>query len=67
MFMLQKQNVERAKSTILNCSLNNESASDERDKQSDHLLMIVAYDKWARILHQVELYFLSCSNRLISF
>lgn len=23
------------------------------DKQSDHLLMVVAYDKWVKILHEV--------------
>ncbi|WOL11159.1 DExH-box ATP-dependent RNA helicase DExH7, chloroplastic isoform X3 [Canna indica] len=48
----EKQNVERAKSTLLSSSLNNESASNEGDKQSDHLLVVVAYNKWARILHQ---------------
>ncbi|URE09956.1 HA2 [Musa troglodytarum] len=48
----EKQNVERAKSVLLGNSLNNESASEESYKQSDHLLMVVAYNKWARILHQ---------------
>ncbi|KAJ8476961.1 hypothetical protein OPV22_020688 [Ensete ventricosum] len=48
----EKQNVERAKSVLLGMSLNNEYASEESYKQSDHLLMVVAYTKWARILHQ---------------
>ncbi|CAD5178567.1 unnamed protein product [Musa acuminata subsp. malaccensis] len=48
----EKQNVERAKSALLGNSLNNESAYEESYKQSDHLLMVVAYNKWARILHQ---------------
>lgn len=55
--MMQKQNVERAKSALLGNSLNNESAYEESYKQSDHLLMVVAYNKWARILHQVFSFF----------
>lgn len=55
LFMLQKQNVERAKSLLLSSNLDNKSALDESFEQSDHLLMIIAYNKWARILHQVKL------------
>lgn len=55
LFMLQKQNVERAKLLLLSSNLDNKSALDESFRQSDHLLMIIAYDKWAKILHQVKL------------
>ncbi|XP_042415652.1 DExH-box ATP-dependent RNA helicase DExH7, chloroplastic-like isoform X3 [Zingiber officinale] len=48
----EKQNVERAKLLLLSSNLDNKSALDESFRQSDHLLMIIAYNKWARILHQ---------------
>ncbi|OAY64742.1 ATP-dependent RNA helicase Dhx29 [Ananas comosus] len=47
----EKQNVEKAKQTLLNSSLDG-TASNVDNKQSDHLLMVVAYNKWARILHE---------------
>lgn len=53
MFVMQKQNVEKAKQTLLNSSLDG-TASNVDNKQSDHLLMVVAYNKWARILHEVR-------------
>ncbi|XP_072970121.1 DExH-box ATP-dependent RNA helicase DExH7, chloroplastic isoform X2 [Typha angustifolia] len=47
----EKQNVEKAKSTLVNDSMDG-AASNGDNKQSDHLLMVVAYNKWARILHE---------------
>lgn len=48
----EKQNVERAKSSLLTEKLDNGSAIDEGNKQSDHLLMAIAYSKWEKILHE---------------
>nr|XP_019708452.1 DExH-box ATP-dependent RNA helicase DExH7, chloroplastic isoform X2 [Elaeis guineensis] len=48
----EKQYVERAKSALLSESLDNILASNEENKESDHLLMVVAYNKWARILRE---------------
>ncbi|CAD6263671.1 unnamed protein product [Miscanthus lutarioriparius] len=47
----EKQNVEKAKATLLNENLDG-STSVTDNKQSDHLLMVIAYDKWSRILLQ---------------
>ncbi|KAJ3675190.1 hypothetical protein LUZ60_004232 [Juncus effusus] len=43
----EKQNVERAKSMLLN-----ESGLNGDLKYSDHILMVLAYNKWAKILHE---------------
>ncbi|XP_058091132.1 DExH-box ATP-dependent RNA helicase DExH7, chloroplastic isoform X2 [Magnolia sinica] len=48
----EKQNVERAKSSLLMEKLDNVSEFDEGSRQSDHLLMVVAYNKWVKILHE---------------
>ena len=56
-FLLQKQNVEKAKATLLNENLDGSTSATD-NKQSDHLLMVIAYDKWSRILLQVINYFL---------
>ncbi|KAK9095923.1 hypothetical protein Sjap_021420 [Stephania japonica] len=45
----EKQSVERAKQSLLGEKLD---SVDTGDKQSDHLLMVVAYNKWARVLHE---------------
>nr|AGT16420.1 ATP-dependent RNA helicase [Saccharum hybrid cultivar R570] len=47
----EKQNVEKAKATLLNENLDG-STSVTDNKQSDHLLLVIAYDKWSRILLQ---------------
>ncbi|ONM17402.1 DExH-box ATP-dependent RNA helicase DExH7, chloroplastic isoform X2 [Zea mays] len=47
----EKQNVEKAKATLLNENLDGSSSVTD-NKQSDHLLMVIAYDKWSRILLQ---------------
>ncbi|CAL5067816.1 unnamed protein product [Urochloa decumbens] len=47
----EKQNVERAKATLLNENLDGSTSATD-NKQSDHLLMVIAYDKWSRILLQ---------------
>ncbi|KAL6650601.1 hypothetical protein ACP70R_009526 [Stipagrostis hirtigluma subsp. patula] len=47
----EKQNVEKAKATLLNESLDG-STSTADNKQSDHLIMVIAYNKWSRILQQ---------------
>jgi len=48
----EKQNVDRVKLALL--SDNGVSSSDlnNNDRQSDHLLMMVAYDKWVKILQE---------------
>ena len=56
-FLLQKQNVEKAKATLLNENLDGSTSATD-NKQSDHLVMVIAYDKWSRILLQVINYFL---------
>jgi hypothetical protein len=58
---LQKQNVEKAKATLLNENLDGSTSATD-NKQSDHLLMVIAYDKWARILLQVVNTFLLLYN-----
>ncbi|KAL6010623.1 hypothetical protein ACLOJK_001059 [Asimina triloba] len=47
----EKQNVERAKLSLLMEKLDNVEP-DEGNRQSDHLLMAIAYDKWVKILHE---------------
>jgi uncharacterized protein YqgQ len=51
LFLLQKQNVEKAKATLLNENLDGSTSATD-NKQSDHLLMVIAYDKWSRLLLQ---------------
>ncbi|KAM0873348.1 hypothetical protein ACQ4PT_038144 [Festuca glaucescens] len=47
----EKQNVEKAKAALLNENLDG-STSVVDNKQSDHLLMVIAYNKWSRILQE---------------
>ncbi|KAJ3700380.1 hypothetical protein LUZ61_004085 [Rhynchospora tenuis] len=47
----EKQNVEKAKTMLLNEGLDG-SASTGDHKQSDHLLMVLAYSKWAKVLSE---------------
>lgn len=47
----EKQNVEKAKAALLNENLDG-STSTADNKQSDHLLMIIAYNKWSWILQE---------------
>ncbi|XP_062225671.1 DExH-box ATP-dependent RNA helicase DExH7, chloroplastic isoform X2 [Phragmites australis] len=47
----EKQNVEKAKVALSNENLDVSSSTTD-NKQSDHLLMVIAYDKWSRILLQ---------------
>ncbi|CAH2047176.1 unnamed protein product, partial [Thlaspi arvense] len=48
----EKQNVDRVKLALLSDKLESSSNINNNDKQSDHLLMIVAYEKWVKILHK---------------
>ncbi|KAJ4966079.1 hypothetical protein NE237_017928 [Protea cynaroides] len=48
----EKQNAERAKLSLLSDKLDGESDSSEGDRHSDHLVMAVAYKKWAKILYE---------------
>ncbi|XP_057978145.1 DExH-box ATP-dependent RNA helicase DExH7, chloroplastic isoform X2 [Malania oleifera] len=48
----EKQNVEKAKVDLLNDNQHGTSHSDILDKQSDHLVMMNAYNKWEKILHK---------------
>ncbi|RDY13770.1 DExH-box ATP-dependent RNA helicase DExH7, chloroplastic, partial [Mucuna pruriens] len=46
----ERQNVERAKLTLLNDKLDWHGNTNDIDRQSDHLLMMTAYKKWEKIL-----------------
>ncbi|OIV89273.1 hypothetical protein TanjilG_23733 [Lupinus angustifolius] len=46
----ERQNVERAKLTLLNDKLDGPGDANDIDRQSDHLLMMTAYKRWERIL-----------------
>ncbi|GMP39366.1 hypothetical protein CsSME_00010233 [Camellia sinensis var. sinensis] len=48
----ERQNVERVKLALLTDKLYGANESDEGNGQSDHLLMMVAYKKWERILRE---------------
>ncbi|KAG7649925.1 DEAD/DEAH box helicase domain [Arabidopsis thaliana x Arabidopsis arenosa] len=47
-----EQNVDRVKLALLSDKLESSSNLNNNDRQSDHLLMVVAYEKWVRILHE---------------
>lgn len=49
----QRQN-ERAKLALLSDKLGGETDSGSGNWQSDHLLMMVAYKKWEKILREVS-------------
>ncbi|XVF68240.1 hypothetical protein PTKIN_Ptkin10aG0189200 [Pterospermum kingtungense] len=67
----EKQNVERAKLALLSDKLDeSKDSNDAADRQSDHLLMMVAYKKWEKIFREkgvkaaqqfCNMYFLSSS------
>ncbi|XP_010414781.1 PREDICTED: DExH-box ATP-dependent RNA helicase DExH7, chloroplastic-like [Camelina sativa] len=48
----EKQNVDRVKLALLSDNLVSSSDLNNNDRQSDHLLMMVAYDKWVKILQE---------------
>ncbi|CAE5962523.1 unnamed protein product [Arabidopsis arenosa] len=48
----EKQNVDRVKLALLSDNLGSSSDLNNNDRQSDHLLMMVAYDKWVKILQE---------------
>ncbi|XP_019173848.1 PREDICTED: DExH-box ATP-dependent RNA helicase DExH7, chloroplastic isoform X2 [Ipomoea nil] len=48
----ERQNVERAKLALLGDKLGGETDSCDSNLQSDHLLMMVAYKKWEKILRE---------------
>ncbi|KAL3515702.1 hypothetical protein ACH5RR_022604 [Cinchona calisaya] len=48
----EKQNVERAKLALLTNKIGGEYDSSDGNSQSDHILMMVAYRKWEKILHE---------------
>ncbi|OVA04113.1 Helicase [Macleaya cordata] len=48
----EKTNVERAKLSLLTDKLDGVNDANEGDRQSDHLVMVVAYNKWANILRE---------------
>ena len=51
---MQKQNVDRAKLALLTNKIGGENDSNDGNGQSDHLLVMVAYRKWEKILHEVS-------------
>ncbi|KAG0492292.1 hypothetical protein HPP92_005690 [Vanilla planifolia] len=48
----EKHNVMRAKLTMLAYDLDGGNVSGENSRQSDHLLLVIAYNRWARILRE---------------
>ncbi|PKU84361.1 putative pre-mRNA-splicing factor ATP-dependent RNA helicase [Dendrobium catenatum] len=48
----EKHNILRAKSTLMTYDLNGCTTANESNKPSDHLLLVVAYNRWSRILHE---------------
>ncbi|RID44875.1 hypothetical protein BRARA_I01640 [Brassica rapa] len=48
----EKQNVDRVKLALFSDNMDKSSELNNNDKQSDHLLMMVAYDKWVKILNE---------------
>ncbi|XP_018457664.2 LOW QUALITY PROTEIN: DExH-box ATP-dependent RNA helicase DExH7, chloroplastic [Raphanus sativus] len=48
----EKQNVDRVKIALFSDNMEKSSELNNNDKQSDHLLMMVAYDKWVKILNE---------------
>lgn len=48
----EKQNVERAKLALLADKIDGSNDSNYNDRLSDHLLMMVAYKKWEKILSE---------------
>uniref|UniRef100_A0A2P2MK97 RNA helicase n=2 Tax=Rhizophora mucronata TaxID=61149 RepID=A0A2P2MK97_RHIMU len=48
----ERQDVERTKLALLSDKLDGSNDSNYSDKQSDHLVMMVAYAKWQKILHE---------------
>ncbi|XP_020965227.1 DExH-box ATP-dependent RNA helicase DExH7, chloroplastic [Arachis ipaensis] len=46
----ERQNVERAKLSLLNHKVDGPGDTNNVDQQSDHLLMMLAYKRWERIL-----------------
>ncbi|XP_010414784.1 PREDICTED: DExH-box ATP-dependent RNA helicase DExH4, chloroplastic isoform X2 [Camelina sativa] len=47
-----EQNVDRVKLALLSDKLDSSSNLNNNDRQSDHLLMMIAYEKWLKILHE---------------
>ncbi|XP_015580752.1 DExH-box ATP-dependent RNA helicase DExH7, chloroplastic isoform X1 [Ricinus communis] len=48
----EKQNVERAKLALLTDKVDGSNDLNHGDRQSDHIIMMVAYKKWDNILHE---------------
>ncbi|XP_059648206.1 DExH-box ATP-dependent RNA helicase DExH7, chloroplastic isoform X1 [Cornus florida] len=48
----ERQNVERAKLALLTDKPDSANNSDDGNRQSDHLVMMIAYKKWEKVLHQ---------------
>ncbi|XP_020533292.1 DExH-box ATP-dependent RNA helicase DExH7, chloroplastic isoform X2 [Jatropha curcas] len=48
----ERQNVERAKLALLTDKSDGSNDSNDNDKQSDHIVMMVAYKKWEKILQE---------------
>ncbi|KAJ1400427.1 P-loop containing nucleoside triphosphate hydrolase [Sesbania bispinosa] len=48
----ERQNVERAKITLLNDKLDGPGETNDIDRQSDHLLMMTAYKRWVKVLNE---------------
>lgn len=45
--------MDRVKVALLSDKPESSSNVNNNDRQSDHLLMMVAYEKWVKILHEV--------------
>jgi len=59
--LFQRESVERSKFAILMDKTDGSGPPDDNERQSDHILMMIAYRKWERILRQASLQFFKAS------
>lgn len=52
-FQLQRHAVDRAKLALLTDKIGGANDVDNGDRQSDHLIMMIAYKKWDKVLREV--------------
>lgn len=62
LFFKQRQEVERAKLALLTNKRDESSDPNDSYRQSDHLLMMVAYKNWEKILQEVSCIFVHSSS-----
>lgn len=53
MFVMQRKSVERAKLALLTDKQDAGTEKNDVDAQSDHMIMMIAYKKWVKIMREV--------------